>query len=90
MIMDNWLVILGVGFLVLILVFPFLPIGTRPRCPECGGRKIGVQKTATGFRTSDFGGGRGGGGSRVQMQYDVKYQCNDCQTKWTATITETQ
>jgi DNA-directed RNA polymerase subunit RPC12/RpoP len=89
--MDNWLVFIGVGFLVLILIFPFLPIGARPRCPECGSRKIGVQKTTTGFRTSDFGGGgEGGGDSRVQMQYDVEYHCNDCQAKWTTTATETR
>lgn len=85
--MDNWLVILGVGFLILIAVLPFLPIGTRPRCPQCGSRKIGVQKTATGLRDTDGGGGHGGG--RVQTQYDVKYRCNNCQNQWTTTATET-
>ena len=89
--MDNVLIILGVGALILILVFPFLPIGTRPRCAECGSRKVGVQKTTTGFRSTDFGGGgEGGGGSRMQMQYDVKYHCNNCQAQWTATETETR
>ncbi len=89
--MDNWLVIVGVGSLVLILVFPFLPIGTRPHCPECGSRKIGVQKTATGMRTSDFsGGGKGGGYSGVQMQYEVEYRCNDCQAQWSKSETETR
>jgi len=89
--MDNWLVIMGVGFLILIVIFPFLPIGTRPRCPECDSRKIGVNKTTTGFRMSDSGGGgEGGGGARVQMQYDVKYRCNDCQAQWSATETETR
>ena len=76
--MDNWLVFVGLGFLALILIFPFLSIGTRPRCPECGSRKIGVQKTATGFRSSDSG---EGGDARVQMQYNVKYRCNDCQVQ---------
>ena len=76
--MDNWLVILGVGFLILIAVLPFLPIGTRPRCPECGSRKIGVQKTATGMRDSDFGGGGpGGGGGRAPMQDGGKYRWNN-------------
>jgi hypothetical protein len=43
------------------------------------------------MRTSDFGGGgHGGGGARVQMQYDVKYHCNSCQAQWTATATEMQ
>lgn len=89
--MDKLLPILGGVALLIILIFPFLPIGTHPRCPECGSRKIGVQKTTTGFRVTDFGGGgEGGGGSRVQMQYDVKYHCNDCRTQWTATATETQ
>ena len=89
--MDKWLIILGAGFLLLILIFPFLPIGTRPRCAECGSRKIGVQKTPTGMRTSDFsGGGEGGGYSAVQMHYDMKYRCNDCQAQWTATMTETR
>mgnify|MGYP002624595500 CR=1 FL=1 len=87
--MDNWLVFVGLGFLALILIFPFMPIGTRPRCAECGSRKIGVQKTTTGFRSTDFGGGgEGGGGSRIQMQYDVKYHCNDCQAQWSAKETE--
>jgi hypothetical protein len=89
--MDNWLVIVGVGFLILIVVFPFLRIGTRPRCRECGSRKIGVQKTATGMRTSDFhSGGEGGGYSAVQTHYEIKYRCNDCQAQWTITATETR
>lgn len=89
--MDNWLMIVGLLFVALILVFPFLPIGTRPHCAECGSRKIGVQKTNTGFRASDFhSGGEGGGYTAVQMQYDVKYRCNDCQAQWSDTITETR
>lgn len=88
--MDNWLAIVGVVALILLFIFPFLPIGTRPRCPECGSREIGVNKKAKGLRTSGFtGGGEGGGYTAVQTMYEVKYRCNNCQTEWTATATET-
>ncbi|WP_420643096.1 hypothetical protein [Candidatus Leptofilum sp.] len=92
--MDNWLAIVGVIALIVLFVLPFLPIGTRPRCPECRSRKIGVNKTNKGFRTTGFGGGGSGGGegggyTAVQTFYDVKYRCNDCQAEWTSTATET-
>lgn len=89
--MDKLLTVVGGLVLAYILVFPFLPIGTRPRCPECGSRKIGVNKTTTGFRSIDYhSGGEGGGYSGVQMQYDIKYHCNNCQAQWSATATETR
>ena len=64
--MDKVLMIAGIGALLLIFIFPFLPIGTRPRCPECGSRKIGVNKTNKGFRTTGLTGGGSGGGEEKQ------------------------
>lgn len=86
--MDKLITIVGIVALLVIFVLPFLPFGTRPRCPECGSRKIGVNKTTTGFRSSDYG-GEGGSHSAIQMQYDVKYCCNDCQAQWQKSETET-
>ena len=92
--MDKVLMIAGIGALLLIFIFPFLPIGTRPRCPECGSRKIGVNKTNKGFRSTGLtgggsGGGEGGGYTAIQTFYDVKYHCNDCQAQWQKSETET-
>ena len=89
--MDNVLPIIGVGFLVFIVIFPFLKIDTRPRCRECGSKKIGVQKTVTGMRAVDYSSGEpGGGGASTQLQYDMKYRCNECQAQWTTTATKTR
>ena len=59
-----------------------------------GSRKIGVNKTNKGFRTTGLtgggsGGGAGGGYTAIQTFYDVKYHCNDCQAQWQKSETET-
>ncbi|MEZ4593360.1 MAG: hypothetical protein R3D55_19770 [Chloroflexota bacterium] len=92
--MEKLFTVIGLIALLVIFVLPFLPFGTRPRCPECGSRKIGVNKTNKGFRTTGLtgggsGGGEGGGYTSIQTFYDVKYQCNNCQAQWQNSETET-
>jgi DNA-directed RNA polymerase subunit RPC12/RpoP len=64
----------------------------RPRCPECGSRKIGIiSKEPQGMRDVGYsGGGIGGGYSSAQILYNVKYRCSACEAQWTSTITETR
>lgn len=85
--MEKLFTVIGIIALLIIFVLPFLRFGTRPRCPECGSRKIGVNKTTKGMRSSDYGGE--GGYAVIQMMYQVKYKCNVCQTQWQKSETET-
>ena len=89
--MDSVLLIVGAIALIVLILLPFVPWRRGPRCPERGSRQVGRQRKASGMRTSDCGGGGyGGGHSSVQMQYEVRYRCNDCQATWTRTETETR
>ena len=93
--MDDQIPSIGVALLIIVIVlvaiFPFVTRKARPRCQECKSRKIGVEKIPLGMRTSGFcGGGEGGGYSAVQMHYEIKHRCNNCQAQWTVTTTETR
>ena len=60
---SNLFAIIGIAVVILLLILPLISWGPCPRCPDCGSRKVGVQKTPTGMRTTDSG----AGGDRVDI-----------------------
>ena len=62
-----------------------------PKCPKCDNRKPTVlSKDPQRSRYFEYpGGGPGGGGVSVQLEYKVRYVCNNCGHHWSQIITET-
>jgi len=88
--MNNVITMIGVTTVIALIFLPLLFWRSRLRCPECGSRKIGVEKTVTGMQTFDYhSSSESGGTTSVQMQYTVKYHCDICRAQWNTTETET-
>ena len=84
--MDPLTVALAIVVLILALIFWFvlsLPAG----CPECGARRGSeIGREPLGMRAVPMdGGGRAG----VQVRYNVRYRCGECEAAWVRVETET-
>jgi hypothetical protein len=85
---------LGISMVfLLVFVVAWWLTRPRPKCPDCGSYRVGLtSKKPQGMRTFDYhpGGDGGGGYTTVQLVCEVTYRCDQCQTTWRKTITESR
>ena len=87
--MDTITIALAAVVFILAAILWYM-LGLGPACPECGTRRVSeVGREPLGMRAIPMDGGDGGGRSGVQLRYDVRYRCGECDAAWTQVETET-